>query len=289
MKNKAIISLTLSMVIFGTIGVFRKYIPLSSGMLAFSRGVIGAVFIILALLAIKKPLDFKKAKGSFLTLCVSGMLMGFNWIMLFESYNYTSVAAATLCYYMAPVIVIALSPVIFKERLGIRKIFCVCAAFFGMVLVSGIFKTGFAFSELKGVLLGLGAAGLYASVVIMNKKLGDVPAFERTVIQLISSAAAIFPYILFAEGFSFEGIGAAAIILLITVGIIHTGLAYVLYFGSIGGLKAQTAAIFSYIDPVVAIILSGTVLGEKIGMEEIFGAVLILGSTLISELSGKEN
>ena len=125
-------------------------------------------------------------------------------------------------------------------------------------------------------------------VVIMNKKLGNVPAFERTVIQLISSAAAIFPYILFSEGFSLEGIGAAAVIMLITVGIIHTGLAYVLYFGSIGELRAQTAAIFSYIDPVVAIILSGTLLGEKIGLEEIFGAVLILGSTLISELSGKE-
>lgn len=288
MKNRPIVSLALSMVIFGTIGVFRRYIPLSSGLLAFSRGIIGAVFIILLLRAMKKPLDFKKAKSSIIPLCISGMLMGFNWIMLFESYNYTSVAAATLCYYMAPVIVIALSPVLFGEKLGVKKILCVAAAFFGMVLVSGVLKTGFSISELKGVLLGLGATVLYASVVMMNKKYGDVPAYERTVIQLISSAAAIFPYILLAEGISFAGADAAAIIMLLTVGIVHTGFAYVLYFGSIGSLKAQTAAIFSYIDPVVAIILSGTLLGEEIGFSEIAGAVLILGSTMISELSGKE-
>ncbi len=288
MRNSPLFSLAFSMVIFGTIGVFRRYIPFSSEVLAFSRGVIGAVFIILVLLVLKKPFDFSGAKGKFLPLCVSGILMGFNWVLLFESYNYTSVAAATLSYYMAPVIVIALSPVLFKEHLGIGKMFCVAAAFFGMFLVSGVLKTGFSFSETKGILFGLAAAVLYAAVVIMNKKLSGVPAVERTVIQLISSAAAILPYILMKGGFSFGEADAFSIVMLLTVGIIHTGLAYLLYFGSIGKLRAQTAAIFSYIDPVAAIILSGTVLGEEIGIAEIFGAVLILGSTMISELSEKE-
>lgn len=288
LKNKALFSLIASMVIFGTVGIFRRYIPFSSGLIAFSRGIIGAVFITLFLCITKRPFDFAKVKKAFVPLFISGALMGFNWVLLFEAYNYTSVATATLCYYTAPIIVIAASPFIFGEKLGIKKIFCVIAAFCGMVAVSGVLSTGFSFAETKGALLGLGAAVLYASVVITNKKLGDVPAFERTVIQLFASAAAIFPYVLLAEDFPVLNPDAVSISMLIFVGIVHTGLAYVLYFGSIGSLKAQTAAIFSYIDPVTAIILSGVVLNEKVGASEMIGAVLILGSAFISELSEKK-
>lgn len=288
LKNKALFSLIASMVIFGTVGIFRRYIPFSSGLIAFSRGIIGAVFIILFLCLTKRPFDFAKVKKAFVPLFISGALMGFNWVLLFEAYNYTSVATATLCYYTAPIIVIAASPFIFGEKLGIKKILCVIAAFCGMTAVSGILSTGFSFAETRGALLGLGAAVLYASVVITNKKLGDVPAFERTVIQLFASAAAIFPYVLLTEDFFVLKPDAVSISMLIFVGIVHTGLAYVLYFGSIGSLKAQTAAIFSYIDPVTAIILSGVVLNEKIGASEMIGAVLILGSAFISELPEKK-
>ena len=288
MKNRALLSLTASMLIFGTIGIFRKYIPLSSGLLAFSRGIIGAAFIIILLFVIKKPFSFKNTGKNLFMLCFSGALMGFNWILLFESYSHTTVAAATLCYYMAPVIVILLSPFVFKEKLGAKKLLCVTAAVLGMVLVSGILQTGADFSQLRGILLALGAAALYAAVVIMNKTLAEVPAFEKTAVQLISSAAAVLPYVIFVEGFSFKEIAPYSGAMLLLVGILHTGIAYALYFGSIGHLKAQTAAIFSYIDPVAAIILSALVLKETIGPKEIFGAVLILGSVFISELPEKE-
>lgn len=284
MKNKALFSLILSMAIFGTVGIFRRFIPIPSGMLAFSRGIIGAAFIFIFLWVIKKPLDFKKIKKSLLPLCLSGAMIGFNWMLLFESYNYTSVAAATLCYYMAPVIVIACSPFLFKEKLGAKKLLCVAAAFLGMVLVSGVFETGIAQGETKGVLLALGAAVLYASVVMTNKKLGETPPFERTTIQLLSASVAILPYSVLKEQAPFADVTSAAVIMLILVGILHTGTAYLLYFSSVGKLSAQTSALFSYVDPVVAIALSALVLKEEIGPKEIIGAVLILGSTLISEL-----
>ena len=284
LKNKALISLLLSMVIFGTVGIFRRYIPFPSGFIAFLRGLIGFIFLFAALKIRKTPFSINKTGKKGLLLCLSGALMGFNWILLFEAYNYTSVAAATLCYYMAPVFVIIASPFIFGEKLGGKKILCVFAAVIGMLFVSGIFEHGIdPAGEMKGIFLALGAALLYAAVVIMNKKLPEVPAFEKTVIQLGSAAATILPYTLFAEDLSTAEISPVSVTMLITVGILHTGIAYALYFGSIGNLPAQTAAIFSYIDPVTAILLSAFLLGEELSAFGIIGAVLILGGAVLSE------
>ncbi len=282
MKNKALVSLLGSMVIFGTIGIFRRFIPFPSSLIAFSRGLIGFLFLLGFLWITKKPFSPKKIGKSFWLLCASGALMGFNWILLFEAYNFTSVATATLCYYMAPVFVIIASPFLFGERLGTRKLLCVFGAGLGMFLVSGI--TGFGgVPGIKGILLGLGAAVLYASVVVMNKKTADVPSFEKTVVQLGSSAAVILPYTFFTEDFSSVEFTTEAVLLLLLVGIVHTGIAYALYFGSIGKLPAQTAAIFSYVDPVSAIILSAIFLDEKLSIYGVLGAVLILGCAFLSE------
>ena len=275
------------MLIFGTIGIFRRYIPLSSGLIAFSRGIIGFLFLLAFVKLSKKPFSLKNAGGKTGFLCLSGVLMGFNWILLFEAYNFTSVA--TLCYYMAPVFVILASPFLFGEKLTKKKALCVFVAFLGMVFVSG-FAEGISFGagELKGVLLGLSAAVLYASVVLMNKKTANVPPFEKTVIQLGSSAAVLLPYTLFVEKAEVSGISGKAVLMLLIVGIVHTGIAYALYFGSIGSLPAQTTAIFSYIDPVFAIILSALLLDEKMTVFGIIGAVLILGSAILSETNDVE-
>ena len=265
MKNRALISLVSSMIIFGTIGIFRRYIPLSSSVIAFARGIIGFTFLLFFLWVTKKPFSMKKIGKSFLPLCFSGALIGFNWILLFEAYNFTSVATATLCYYMAPVFVIIASPFLFGEKLGTKKIICVIGAFIGMVFVSGIVENGFSIgSDIKGVLFGLGAAVLYASVVMMNKKTAEIPSFEKTVIQLGSAAVTILPYILFTEDLSAIELNTKTLVLLLFVGIVHTGISYAIYFGSIGKLPAQTAAIFSYVDPVSAIILSAVFLDEKL-------------------------
>lgn len=270
------------MVIFGTIGIFRKYIPIPSGFIAFSRGAIGFIFLFAVIKIRKKPFSIGKIGKKIIPLCVSGALMGFNWILLFEAYNYTSVASATLCYYMAPVFVIIASPFLFGEKLGAKRIFCVFTAVLGMLFVSGFFESGFA-GEFKGILLGLGAAALYSSVVIMNKKLADIPVFEKTLLQLGSSAATILPYTLIAEDLSAAEVTPLSVMMLITVGILHTGIAYALYFGSVGSLPAHTTAILSYIDPVTAILLSALVLKEELTAFGILGAVLILGSAVLSE------
>ena len=278
--------LTLSMIIFGTIGIFRRLIPLSSGLVAMSRGLIGVLFLLLVMRLRGDGMDRAAVRRKLPLLCLSGAAIGVNWILLFEAYNYTSVATATLCYYLAPMFVILASPLVLREKLTLRKLACVSAALLGMVFVSGVLEASGG-AGLKGVLLGLGAAVLYASVVLMNKQLGDVPAYDRTIVQLSSSAAVLLPYVLLTENLGALTFTPGTIGLLLVVGIVHTGIAYALYFGSLMQLKAQTAAILSYIDPVVAVLLSALVLREHMSLLSGLGAVLVLGAAVISELPNR--
>lgn len=286
---KAKTSLIISMFVFGTIGIFRRYLPFGSGTIAFSRGIIGALFLFILLLFKRQRLDRKALKANALVLCISGALIGFNWILLFEAYNYTTVATATLCYYMAPIIVVIFSPLVLKERLTIKKSICVAGALCGMVLVSGITQQGFGESgAFRGVLCGLGAAALYASVMMLNQKLHDIGAYDKTIVQLFMAAVVILPYTLLTESINKSDITAKTIIVLLVVGVFHTGFSYALYFGSMDRLSAQTVALFSYIDPIVAVILSALLLKEQMGVPEIIGAVLVLGSTIIGEIDFKK-
>lgn len=275
-----------SMVIFGTIGIFRKYIPLPSSLIAMARGFIGMFFLLFWIRLRGKQIGWASVKKNGIALVISGIMLGFNWILLFEAYQYTSVATATLCYYMAPIIVILLSPLLFGERLTKRKMICVAVAFLGMIPVSGVLETGFSgLSEMKGILLGLGAAVLYASVVLTNKKIVGVAAFDRTLMQLGTAGLVLLPYNMVTVEWADVRFTAVSALLLVFVGILHTGIAYAMYFGSMPNLKAQTLALLSYIDPVTAILLSALVLHEPVGLMSCIGAVLVLGSTLVSELS----
>ncbi len=287
--TKAKLALISSMTIFATIGIFRKFIPLPSSTVAMVRAVIGTVFLVLLILIRGSKISFESVKKNALPLCLSGLFLGFNWILLFEAYNYTTVATATLCYYMAPVILILISPIAFKEKLTIPKLLCAVVAVGGMTLVSGFFSTNEGGANTtKGIFLGLFAAVLYAAVVTCNKKLKDISAFDRTTVQLGLSAIILVPYTFIVEDFSAVEITPVTIIMLVVVGVVHTGIAYALYFGCIDKLKTQTVALYSYIDPVGAVLLSALLLKEPMGLLEILGAVLILGATLISEFVDKE-
>ena len=288
-ETNAKVSLILAMVIFGTIGIFRKYIPLPSGIVACARGILGVAFLLIFIKLKKIKMDKNSIKAHLIILLVSGGFIGLNWVLLFESYRYTSVAVATLCYYMAPIFVMIVSPFLLKEKLTAKKVLCVIVALIGMVFVSGVIDGGIKdVSELKGILFGLGAAALYASVVMMNQKLGKVPTYDKTIMQLGAAAVVLIPYIFLVEDLSATTVTPLILIMLLIVGVVHTGIAYALYFGSMNGLKAQTVALFSYIDPIVAIILSAMFLKEPMTIYSGIGAVLVLGATMISELLEKK-
>ncbi len=255
-----------AMLIWGTIGLFRRYIPLSSAFLAFSRGILGGVFLLVLLRFKRNKAAERLLIRSYIRLIITGAAIGLNWILLFEAYNYTTVAVATLCYYMQPTIVILLSPLVFKEKLTPRRIVCAAVAIIGMIFVSGVIG-GYAaqVTHLKGIFLGLGAAVLYSVVVIMNKRSAGIDASQKTTVQLLSAGAVLIPYLLLTGGFSGISFSVTTVILVLVLGIVHTGIAYVLYFRSMGGLKAQSIAILSYFDPVAAMLVSAVFFKEAHG------------------------
>lgn len=280
---KSYVALIGSMLIFGTLGVVRRYVPLSSAMLALCRGALGSVFLLVFVLVRGGKLKLPERKAT-LWLVLTGAVMGLNWMLLFEAYSYTTVAAATMCYYMQPTIVILLSPLVFRERLSGRKLACAAAAIVGMLFVSGVLSGGIGqVRDIRGIAFGLGAAALYAAVIILNKKVVVEDIYAKTVIQLAGAALVMIPYVLLTEGVPELTLTAADIGMVLLVGIVHTGITYALYFGSMQRLKAQTVAVMSYIDPVFALLLSAAVLHESLTPLGILGAVLIIGSAIISE------
>ena len=287
-QTAAKLGLSAAMAIFGTVGLFRRLIPLPSAFLAMTRGVLGAAFLLVLTLLRKQKPDFGRIRKNLPLLLLSGGLIGVNWILLFEAYNHTTVAAATLCYYMEPTLLLLVSPFALREALTRRKGLCAGAAFIGMLLVSGVFSAEKAPGSAAGILLALGAAALYTGVVVLNKKLGDVAPADKTVIQLAAAAAVVLPYTLAAERVEPGAFSIRTALLLLLVGAVHTGAAYALYFAAVPVLPAGTTALFSYIDPVTAVVLSVLVLKEPASPAVWIGAALILGAAILGETRGND-
>lgn len=289
-NNKALIEFIIAMAVFGTIGIFRRFIPLDSGLIAMTRGFIGALYILASLRIKGRPFSFSHmSRRNAIIIIINGAVMGFNWITLFEAYNYTSISTATLCYYMQPIFLILISPILFKEKITMPKLLCVFVAVIGMVFVSGIIGTGVSTGDVKGIAFGLASALLYAIVVSTSKFVSEVDPYEKTALQLLGAAVAVIPYLILKGVFADPAALAASftpltVIMLLLVCVVHTGITYTMYFGSLDKLKMQQVAIFGYADPVVAIILSQVILGESMGWNGVVGAILILGAAFVSEI-----
>lgn len=276
--------LIVSMAIFGTLGPFVRNISVSSGELALYRAVMAAVLIGIFLLITGQRINFGKIKKEIPLLLFSGMAMGINWILLFEAYKYTTVSVATLSYYFAPVIVTLVCPFLFKEKLTIKQIICFVMSTAGLVMITGIGDTK-GEKDFVGILFGLGAAVFYATVILLNKFIKNVEGIHRTFLQFLSAIVVLLPYVLLTSGVTLATLDGTGWVNLLLVGLVHTGVTYCLYFSSLKELPGQKAAILSYIDPLVAVLISVTVLHEPMSLWQIIGGILILGFTLWNEIS----
>lgn len=278
------LGLIIAMLIWGSIGIFVRYIDFTSSQIALVRAIVGSIFLIVFSLISKEHLSKEKIKSNLLVLVACGICLGFNWIFLFQAYNYTTISTATICYYLAPIIVMFVSPVLLKEKLTPVKVLCILAAMIGMLCIVGTDKSNMGGNNIVGIIYGLSAACLYAGVVILNKFLKDISGRDSSVVQLSVAAIFLLPYVIFTEKISLTGVSSQSIILLLIVGIVHTGIAYLIYFTVIQKLESQTVAIYSYVDPISAIIMSAIILSESMSLLQILGGILILGSTFISEI-----
>lgn len=285
--KKARLMLVASMTIFGTLGLFVRNIPVSSGELALYRAILAAALIAVFLLATKQKIPFANIKKEVPLLLASGVAMGINWILLFEAYKYTTVSVATLSYYFAPVIVTAVCPILFREKLTGKQIICFAMSTLGLVMITGIGEMAGGGLDIVGILFGLGAAVFYAAVILLNKFIKNVEGIHRTFLQFLSAIVVLLPYVALTGGITLGSLDGAGWINLLVVGLIHTGVTYCMYFSSLKELPGQKAAILSYMDPLVAVLISVTVLGEEMTLWQALGGVLILGFTLWNEIAPK--
>lgn len=283
--KKATWMLVTGMLIFGTLGLFVRNVPVSSGELALYRAVLATAMIGLFLLITRQHIPFAAIKKEVPLLLLSGAAMGFNWILLFEAYRYTTVSAATLSYYFAPVIVTVVSPFLFREKLSPRQILCFVMSTAGIVMITATGEISAGSNNLVGIAFGLGAAVLYATVVLLNKFIKGVAGLHRTFLQFLAAIAVLIPYVIISGEFSLGKLDGMGWTNLLILGLVHTGIAYCLYFPALKDLPGQRAAILSYLDPLVAVVLSVTVLGEGMTLWQGVGGVLILGFTLWDALT----
>lgn len=276
----AVIKIILSMVIWGSLGLFVRNIPLSSIDIAFLRALIASIFLLIIKLFTKKRIE-KISLKDLLLLIFSGIIIALNWLLLFQSYKYTTIANATLIYYTAPIFVIILSPFALKERITLKRLLSVLISLMGLALIiSQNHSSVSSYNHPIGFLFGLSAAVLYASVVIINKKIKNFSGVDRTVIQISVSALFLLPFILFKNDIHINGINM--LLTIIILGVLHTGIAYLLYFSSIEKVSAQKASLLSYIDPISAVLFGTLFLAEPLSTVQALGGGLILFSTMVN-------
>ena len=272
------IEYVLAMLIFGSVGLPVRFLPLPSAWLAMIRGLAGG----LLLLALRPKPNWGSFAKNWRPLVVSGLAIGLNWIFLFEAYRHTTIAVATLLYYLAPVLVLLLSPVILKEKLTVKQGCVIGVALLGMVLVSGAGIGGM--GSLRGVIMGLLAACFYATVMLANRFLKELHPLDRTIFQLGLAGLTVMPYAILCNGFSAAWFNGRSILLLALVALLYTGIAYALYFDGLARLPGSASALLAYLDPVAALLISAVVLKEAMTPAQIIGAVLVLGALLWGEL-----
>lgn len=286
-QKSAKVMLSVSMIIFGTLGVFTRNIGVTSGELALYRAILATLLLAGYFLVTKQKIEVKAIKKELVLLLLSGVAMGINWILLFEAYKYTTISAATLSYYFAPVLVTVACPLLFREKLTRKQIVCFILSTVGLVLIIGFDGLSGSGTHLLGILLGLGAAVFYATVILLNKFIKKVEGIKRTFLQFLAAIVTLLPYVACTGGMHLEVLDTKGWVSLLIVGLVHTGITYCLYFSALKELNGQEVAILSYLDPLVAVVISVAVLGEKMTFLQLIGGILILGCTLWNEL--KEN
>ncbi len=278
------IQFILSMIIFGTIGLVVRNIDLSSSERALLSSLIGCLFLTVLFFMMKKKISWQLMKSNASILLFSSIALGGNWVFLYQSYDHTTIANATLGYYFAPVFVMILSPIILKEQLSLKKVVCILVAIMGLVLIVGEGVSASKTDDLLGLFYGLVAAAFYAALLLLNKFIKALEKLELTIIQLGTTAILLMPYVLLTSGFGMFNVSRASIPFIFILGIFNTGIGFWLFFSGMEKLKGQSIAMLSYVDPFVAILISALVLQEQMTMLQMLGGTLLLASTFMSEI-----
>lgn len=281
MNNRAFFKYLFALLLFGSNGVVASFIELGSLQIVLLRTLIGSLLLVVLFFISGGKLTFYNHIKQFLILAVSGAAMGASWMFLYEAYSRIGVGIASLLYYCGPVIVMALSPLLFKEPLTIRKVLGFIAVCAGVFLINGdAFDSR---GDILGIVCGLLSAVMYAFMVIFNKKAQDIAGIENSTLQLVIAFLTVAVFVGLKQGCAMQ-ITDASILPIFILGLLNTGIGCYFYFSSIGKLEIQTVAICGYLEPLSAVVFAALLLDEKMTIVQIAGATCIIGGAMIGEL-----
>ena len=269
----------LSMLIFGTNGLLVSRLSLSASQVVLLRTLLGGV-LLTGLVLLRGGFDRASVRAEAVPLLLGGAALGANWVALFEAYRLLNISLATLIYYTAPMLILLFSPLLFREKLNGAKITAICAVAVGLVCISG--SIAFGGLSARGLLTALLSALFYAALIVFNKRIERTGGLQTAAIELDVAFLVVLLYVLSTSSFPRplrSDLPAVAVI-----GLVNTGLAYLLYFSGLQKLPAQSVALISYVDPVSALLFSALFLHEALTPLQLFGAVLIIGGALFGEL-----
>lgn len=275
-----------SLLLFGFNGIVASHIPLDSTHIVLLRSLLGSMSLLAFFFLSGHRFSFTGRGQDVLLICLSGAAMGASWMLLYEGYQRIGVATASLLYYCGPVIVMALSPLFFREKLTYVKLIGFSAVCAGIVLINGL--SGEALNVI-GCICGIGGAVFYAVMLILNKKARSVDGMENSLLQMLSATATTVLFLLCREQLSFSVTEGRVWLWILLLGLVNTGFGCWCYFSAIGALPVQTVAVCGYIEPMSAVVFSAFLLREHMTPPQLLGAVLIVGGALFAECvrSGK--
>jgi len=274
-----------SVVIYGTIGLFIRYVNASSEFIVLCRGIIGSLFIGLVMLIKKQKIDFKAINKNLKYLVFSGICLGLNWVFLFAGYT-RALALTSLCNYTAPIIVVIIMSIFYKEKINNKQIGCIIASFIGIILISGIFDSNGI--DVYCLVCGSLAAAGFVGLVLFNRKFADIKDLDKTIIQLAFSALTVLPYVIFNKSIP-TSLDTRSLIIILILGIVHTGVAYIFYFSAIDTLPVQEVAVLGYVEPALSVVIGILILKESASIFSVIGAILILLAAVLNELFKDSN
>ena len=273
-RGNFLLKYLIAIVLYGCNGLLVNNIDASSEYIAMTRGLVGFAVIVLSFFIRGRKIQFESIKRNFAMLVLSGIALGLNWALLFKGFK-IAVSVATLCNYLAPIILIIISPILFKEKITLRQMICVAISLVGLLLISGVLDTNGA-ASLEAAGYGLGAAGCFVIMVIFNRKMTDIKPMEKSAVQLLSAAITMIPFVVAKDGFP-QQLDQRSLICLLIIGAATTGFAYILYFDALTHITFEQIAVYGYLEPVIGVITSCIFLGEELTILSTIGAILIIG------------
>lgn len=274
------LKMVLAMTIFGSIGIFVHEIGLPPAIIACIRAIVGTAFLAIILGFYNHRSNFASFRKNAVPIILSGVALAFNWIFLFEAYRNTSIPVATVCYNLAPVFVLILSPIILRERITILNVACTLGSLAGAVLISGVLTNDAA--NKAGVTYAILAAILYCAVMILNKKISGISSLDNSFYQMaIASVVTVIYSVLTVDMTTVTFSGNVGWMLLL-LGILHTAIAYSLTFSASKRMTAQAWGVLSYLEPATAIVLAFVILKQNLTSIEILGTIMIFGFAIIN-------